>query len=115
MRISDWSSDVCSSDLLLARGRCRRCGAPIDPLHARVELASGLIGAAALSAMPGTAGWIWALFGWLLLPLALLDARHFWLPDRLNALPEIAGLLLAGPLLAPALRHRWTGPNTGRD
>src|SRR3546814_17124910 len=82
MRISDWSSDVCSSDLLLARGRCRRCGAPIDPLHARVELASGLIGADALSAMPGTAGWIWALLGWLLLPLALLDERHFWLERK---------------------------------
>src|SRR3546814_14290101 len=63
--------------------------------------------------MPGTAGWIWALFGWLLLPLALLDARHFWLPDRLNALLAIAGLLLAGPLLDTALRDRWIGALAG--
>src|SRR3546814_4884628 len=26
MRISDWSSDVCSSDLLLAASRKRKCG-----------------------------------------------------------------------------------------
>src|SRR3546814_17918995 len=78
---------------MLMRGRCRRCGAPIDPFHGRVELASGLIGTGALALMPGVTVWLWALFGWLLLPLALLDARHFWLPDRLSALLAIAGLL----------------------
>src|SRR3546814_19018121 len=34
---------------MLMRGRCRRCGAPIDPFHGRVELASGLIGTGALA------------------------------------------------------------------
>ena len=38
---------------MLMRGRCRRCGAPIDPFHGRVELASGLIGTGALALMPG--------------------------------------------------------------
>src|SRR3546814_5759486 len=40
MRISDWSSDVCSSDLLLARApsRCRQglgseCSCPVRPRH----------------------------------------------------------------------------------
>src|SRR3546814_14645430 len=56
--------------------------------------------------MPGVTGWLWALFGWLLLPLALLDARHFWLPDRLSALLAIAGLLFAGPLLDTHTGHR---------
>ncbi|NIJ35563.1 leader peptidase (prepilin peptidase)/N-methyltransferase [Sphingopyxis panaciterrae] len=98
---------------LAVRGRCRQCGAPIDRFHSRVEIASALIGALALALMPGVAGWLWALFGWLLLPLALLDARHFWLPDRLNALLAITGLLLAGPLLDTPLVDRWIGALAG--
>ena len=95
------------------RGRCRTCKATIDPFHWRVELGSALIGVAALALVPGTAGWLWALFGWLLLPLALLDARHLWLPDRLNLLLGIAGLLVAGPMLGTSLIDRWIGALAG--
>src|SRR3546814_10178296 len=63
--------------------------------------------------MPGTAGLLGALFGWLLLPLLLLDARHFWLPDRLSALLAVAGLLFAGPLFDAALLDRWIGAIAG--
>ena len=94
---------------LVSRGRCRTCKAAIDPFHSRVELGSALIGVVALALSPGTAGWLWALFGWLLLPLALLDARHFWLPDRLNLLLGIVGLLIAGPMLETSLIDRWVG------
>lgn len=95
------------------RGRCRGCRAPIDPFHARVELASGLIGALALAVLPGVAGWLWALLGWLLLPLALLDARHLWLPDRLSALLAVTGLIGAGALLDTVLLDRWIGALAG--
>lgn len=98
---------------LWRRGTCRRCGARIDPFHGRVEILSAAVGVVALAAMPGAAGWLWALFGWLLLPLALLDARHFWLPDSLNAVLAGTGLLLAGPLLAAALLDRWIGAVAG--
>ncbi len=98
---------------MIARGRCRACGAAIDPFHGHVELASALIGAGALALLPGTAGWLWALFGWLLLPLALLDARHFWLPDRLTLVVAVAGLLLAGPMLGTSLIDRWIGAIAG--
>lgn len=98
---------------LLSSGRCRQCGARIDPFHGRVEIISALIGALALAVMPGALGWLWALFGWLLLPLALLDARHLWLPDRLSALLAVTGLLLAGPLLGTALLDRWIGALAG--
>lgn len=94
---------------LASRGRCRMCNATIDSFHWRVELGAALTGGAALAIMPGTAGWLWALFGWLLLPLALLDARHFWLPDRLNLLLGIVGLLIAGPMLDTSLIDRWVG------
>ena len=98
---------------MVARGCCRRCRAAIDPFHWRVELGAGMIGAIALAIMPGTVGWMWALFGWMLLPLALLDARHFWLPDRLSAVLAIAGLVLAGPLLGASLLDRWIGALAG--
>ena len=98
---------------LLSRGRCRTCGAAIDPFHGRVELVSALIGAGALALLSGTAGWLWALFGWLLLPLALLDARHFWLPDRLTLLLAVTGVLLAGPMLGTSLVDRWIGALVG--
>ena len=98
---------------LAGRGRCRICKALIDPFHWRVELGSAGIGIIALTLMPGTAGLLWALFGWLLLPLALLDARHFWLPDRLNALLALVVLLLAGPMLGTPLLDRWIGALAG--
>lgn len=98
---------------LASHGRCRTCDAAIDPFHWRVELGAALIGGMALAIVPGTAGWIWALFGWMLLPLALLDARHFWLPDRLNALLAVVGLLLAGQMLGTSLSDRWIGALAG--
>ena len=98
---------------LAARGRCRSCGARIDPFHARVEMGAALLGGAALALMPGAAGWLWAGFGWLLLPLALLDARHLWLPDRLTLPLAVAGLLLAGPLMETRLLDRWIAALAG--
>ncbi|MET0248789.1 MAG: A24 family peptidase [Sphingobium sp.] len=69
---------------LVQRGRCRSCGVAIDPLHRRVEMGCASIGAVALGAMPGIGGAVWAMFGWLLLTLAILDWRHYWLPDALT-------------------------------
>ncbi|MDF0541541.1 A24 family peptidase [Sphingobium sp. H39-3-25] len=66
------------------RWRCRTCGAGIDPLHWRMEMAMAAIGAAALGMAPDVGGLGWALLGWLLLTLAVLDWRHFWLPDALT-------------------------------
>lgn len=80
---------------LIQRDRCRTCGKGIDPLHRRVELACALIGGLALAAIPGIGGSAWALFGWLLLTLAILDWRHFWLPDALT-FPLIALGLTTG-------------------
>lgn len=84
------------------RGRCRRCGATIDSRLAMIELAAALIGAASFWAQPGLPGLAGAIFGWLLLLLAVLDVEHFWLPDRLTlplAVLGIAESLLAAPSL----------------
>jgi leader peptidase (prepilin peptidase)/N-methyltransferase len=69
---------------MMQRGRCRSCGAAIDPLHGRVEAGCAVIGAVAVGVMPNLGGIGWAVFGWVLLTLAVLDWRHFWLPDALT-------------------------------
>jgi leader peptidase (prepilin peptidase)/N-methyltransferase len=79
---------------LLSRGRATCCGGAIDPFHARVEWIAALIGAAALGLTPSLQGLALAAFGWLLLPLLLLDLRHFWLPDSLTFVLGLSGLAL---------------------
>lgn len=90
---------------LLLRGKCRACQHSIGADTFAVEIASGLIGFVAIVSFPPAEALAIALFGWCLLPLAILDYRHFWLPDRLLlALASVA--LLAGPLLTPDIS--WT-------
>lgn len=81
-----------------SRGIATCCGTRIDPVHARIEWAAGLIGAVSLGLAPSAQGLALAAFGWLLLPLFLLDLRHFWLPDPLVLLLALGGIVL-GPLL----------------
>lgn len=80
------------------RGRCRRCGAPIDRRHPGVELAAAAIGTIAFAAHGPAAGLATALFGWWLLALAWLDAEHHWLPDALTLplVPLGLGVALLG-------------------
>jgi leader peptidase (prepilin peptidase)/N-methyltransferase len=93
-------------------GRCSACGAAIDPLHGRIELAAAAVGAVALAISPDLGGVSLALFGWLLLPLAILDLRHMWLPDPLTALLAAVGLLL-GSQLGITLADRLLGGAAG--
>lgn len=79
---------------LFQHGRCRTCGALIDPLHGRIELSCAVIGALAIGAMPDLGGLGWALLGWMLLTLAVLDWRHYWLPDALTLPLAFLGLTL---------------------
>lgn len=95
---------------IVQRGRCRGCGAAIDPWHWRVEAAATLIGASAGALAPGAEGVAGAVFGWLLLTLAALDWRAFWLPDRLTALLALAGVASAAAGLEPPIADRlWGG------
>ncbi len=91
---------------LVSRGQCRRCGGRVDPLHWQIEAAALAIGAIAGWVAPGATGIGGAVFGWLLLALGALDARAFWLPDRL-VLPLAAGGIVAGLIgVPPALTDR---------
>ena len=85
------------------RGRCRHCGAGLGLFHPAVELAALATAAWAVSVLHGEAWILWAgcLFGWTLLTLAVIDARHLLLPDVLT-LPLIPAGLGVTYALAPA-------------
>lgn len=92
---------------LRQRRRARCCGHPIDPLHWQVELTSAMVGGLSMLVGGLERGPYLALFGWLLLPLAVLDLRQFWLPDRLVMILAVAGLLLGGLLSQEPLAMRF--------
>lgn len=97
----------------LQRGRCRHCGARIDPRHLAVELAAATVGLVAMAAHPWPLGAVTALLGWWLLLAALLDLEHQWLPDRLT-LPLIPlGLAAAWAGFGPPLVERAIGAAAG--
>lgn len=98
---------------LIRRGRCAVCAAPINRRHIAIELGCAGVGAISLGVAPGIVGLSGALFGWLLIALAALDAEHFWLPDPLVAavaLTGLAGALFGGP---PDMRARLIGGAAG--
>lgn len=97
----------------LRRGKCCTCGARIDRTHIVVEGLCGLIGGTAMLVAPGHAGLTGALFGWLLVALAALDLRHFWLPDRLTAAVALVGIAAGLTGLAPPLLDRTIGAAAG--
>lgn len=93
---------------VIARGRCRSCGARIDPLHPAIEIGCAGIGAAAALVAAPPVALAGAAFGWLLLVLAVMDARDFWLPDPLVA--ALGLVALSGAWVAPpALGERVIG------
>src|SRR5919204_1311741 len=69
---------------LLLRGRCRSCRARISPVYPLTELATGLLAAgAALRYRSLFVACLVAAFLAVLLALALIDARHRVLPNRI--------------------------------
>ncbi|PAX06674.1 prepilin peptidase [Sphingomonas lenta] len=94
------------------RGRCAACGRRIDPVHGRVELACSAMGLGAGLVAPWPEAAAGAVFGWLLVALAALDWRHFWLPDRLTGLLALGGLLSAA-VAPPGVADRLIGGAAG--
>lgn len=96
-----------------SRGRCRRCKAAIARLHPAVELGAAALGGIAVWLAPDLRGFALALLWWQLLAIALLDARHFWLPDRLSLVLASSGLALGGIVLGLPLLDRMIGGLAG--
>jgi leader peptidase (prepilin peptidase)/N-methyltransferase len=100
------------TSFLLLRGKSRCCESAIDPVHPLSELAAAIIGGVAFwqNGLPG----IWnAAFGWMLILLACLDWRYFWLPDRLTGPLGLLGLLSALQFPFPSFGDRLIGIAAG--
>lgn len=96
-----------------ARGRCRACGARIDPAHPVMEAGCALVGALAFLLAPPVPALVLALGGWMLLALALLDWRHHWLPDALTLPFAALGLTLGEWVGLPPFADRCIGAAAG--
>ena len=94
--------------------RCRSCGGRIDPAHSLLEAGAATIGGAAFALAPDMIAAIgWSLLGWCLLALAILDARHFWLPDRLTLPLAFMGFVIGPFTTAASMTDRWIGAAGG--
>lgn len=98
---------------LVARGKCRTCGARIDPVHPFIEAGAALIGGVCALAFPPLTALLLAVGGWLLLTLAVLDARHLWLPDALTLPLAALGLTLGDWVLPASFESRAIGAAAG--
>lgn len=81
---------------LQLRGKCRYCKAAIDPVQAVAEWSGAVLCGLAFYLLPIEAAAARSLLFLMLLPLALLDARHLWLPDSLVLAVALLGLGLGG-------------------
>ena len=80
---------------VLQRGRCRRCGAAIDPFHPAIEVAAFAIALwAVLAETDPSRLWVDCLLGWTLLTLSWIDWRWMRLPDVLTLPLLLVGLLI---------------------
>ena len=86
---------------LLTRGRCRHCGKPLGFFYPAIELAALAVALWSASVAVGSAAWASDILGWILLALAVIDARHFLLPDFLT-LPLVPLGLAANALIDPS-------------
>lgn len=105
----DWSELVPALSYMAQLGKCRACGAAIQPSHIFTELAGAGVGITAGLIAPGAVGVAGAIFGWLLLSLAVLDLRAFWLPNELTGALAATGLLTGIAGLQPELVERLIG------
>lgn len=99
-RTLEWWENLPLASWLVLRGKCRTCGARISWRYPLVELAIGALwGACAWpfvgqALRPGSSTFLIyssfaamigrMIFYWLVVALAVLDAEHLWLPDRLT-------------------------------
>jgi leader peptidase (prepilin peptidase)/N-methyltransferase len=98
---------------LALRGRCRRCGATIGLFYPLIELAAVFIAIWVVSVMDGELVWASCILGWTLLALAVIDWKHFLLPDFLT-LPLIPFGLFVIWLSEPSvLPHYLAGAVAG--
>ena len=68
---------------MVSRGRCRYCGERVSPFYPLIELAALAVVLWAWTVASGPELWAGSILGWLLMVLALINTRHFTVPDEL--------------------------------
>lgn len=98
---------------LVQRGRCRHCGGPIAFSYLLIETAAIVVALWAATRFHGIDLLAFCLLAWSLLVLAMVDVRHFVLPDVVT-LPLVAGGLLFSAAQGPtALANAAIGAAAG--
>lgn len=87
-----WHELIPLLSFFILRGKCRSCNGQIDRAQPLSEWIGALVCGLAFCLLPLAEAAAWSLLALLVLPLALLDARHYWLPDRLLFLLAFLGL-----------------------
>jgi leader peptidase (prepilin peptidase)/N-methyltransferase len=109
-----WYDNVPVFGWLLLGGKCRRCRAPISVQYPLIEaLVAGLWGAAAWHYGPSWHALAAAVFGTLLLGIAVTDARHYLIPDEFTWGGLALGLALAIPRGVAGLGSALLGAAVG--
>ena len=85
----------------LAGGRCRHCAARLGVFYPAIELGALLVALWSVAVLPGWLALAGGILGWVLMTLAVIDARHMLLPDSLT-LPLIPAGLAVAWLIEPA-------------
>ena len=113
-RLVAWYDNVPVVSWLLLRARCRGCGEPISPMYPLVELAVALLwGWMVWRHGVGLEGARGAVFGTLLLGIALTDAREYLIPNEFSVGGLVAGLLFAAAGGLPAFQVAVLGAAVG--
>lgn len=98
---------------LAQRGRCRHCAQPIGAFHPAIELAAVAVALGAAAVFSDGPLWVSCVLGWMLLALAVIDYKHFLLPDFLT-LPLIPfGLVITWANDPSALLDHVAGVGAG--
>ncbi len=91
-----WYDNIPVVSWLVLRARCRHCALPIPVMYPLVEVAVGLLWAAAAARYGLELETIRAAtFGTLLLGIAMTDAREYLIPDEFSVGGTVLGLLFA--------------------
>jgi len=79
----------------ILKGRCRYCRYKIGHFYPLIELAAVVVALWSALVVPADLLLFTVALGWALLCLALIDARHMYLPDVLTLPLLLLGLILA--------------------
>jgi len=109
-----WRDNIPVVSWLLLRGRCRRCGHPISLQYPIIEAVVSVLWIAAMVVYGPTVHFLSAaLFGTILLGIAITDARHYLIPDEYNWAGLIIGLGASLTAGVPGFKDAVVGAATG--